>query len=32
VANKDQDRAVGLDVAVLFGSPLRSKKVKKLVY
>jgi hypothetical protein len=32
VANKDQDRAIGLDVAVLFGSPLRSKKVKKLVY
>jgi hypothetical protein len=32
VANKDQDRAVGLDVAVLFGSPLRTKKVRKLVY
>lgn len=32
VANKDQDRAVGLDVAVLFGSPLRGKKVRKLVY
>lgn len=32
VANADQDRGVGVDVAFLLGSPLRTKKVKKLVY
>lgn len=32
IANKDQDRGIGVDVAILFGSPLRTKRVKKLVY
>lgn len=32
VANKNQDRAVGLDVAFLLGSPVRNKRVKKLIY
>jgi hypothetical protein len=32
VANRDQDRGMGLDIAILFGSPLRSKRVKKLIY
>ena len=32
VANKQEDRGVGLDIAILFGSPLRSVRVKKLVY
>lgn len=32
VANKHEDRGVGLDVALLFGSPLRAARVKKLRY
>lgn len=32
VANKQEDRGVGLDLAILFGSPLRSARVKKLLY
>lgn len=32
VANKNQDRLVGLDMAFLFGSPLRKNRVKKLTY
>lgn len=32
VANKHEDRGVGLDIAVLFGSPLRTARVKKLAY
>jgi hypothetical protein len=32
VGNETQDRLVGLDVAFTLGSPLRNKRVKKLVY
>lgn len=32
VANKDQDRMVGMDVAFLLGKPPYAKRVKKLVY
>lgn len=32
IANEAQDRLVGVDVAFLFGSPLRTKRVKKLIY
>lgn len=32
IANKDQDRMVGMDVAFLLGKPPYSKRVKKLVY
>lgn len=32
VANRQEDRGIGLDIAILFGSPLRTARVKKLVY
>jgi len=32
VANNDIDRAAGLDVAILFSSPQRTTKIKKLKY
>lgn len=32
VTNKDQDRTVGMDLAVLFGTSLHNKRVKKLIY
>ncbi len=32
VANKDMDRAAGLDIALLFSSPHRNTRVKKLKY
>lgn len=31
-ANHEGDRTVGLDVGLLFGSPLRKTRVKKLIY
>lgn len=32
VANKDQDRTAGVDLAIIFSNPVRTKTVKKLLY